>query len=157
MQQNGWLEYGTKGVCMERILFVVVSVVLTAFSANGVFAEKIYTIRDIRGRYVFSYQGEVSGSAAIAATGVLNADGKGNITDGVRMINVNGAPSTNTFSCTIVVEPNGTGSADCLADNPPPGFPTAESFNFVLHRNGRGFKFIATTAGIVVLGTGERQ
>jgi len=88
---------------------------------------------------------------------VLNADGQGRITHGVRMLNVNGVPSTQTFSCTIIVDPNGTGSADCLSDNPAPGFPAAESFNFVLHKNGRGFNFIATTAGTVVLGTGERQ
>ena len=142
---------------MKKILFVIVSLALTVFSVNGVFAEKIYTIRDVKGRYVFSFQGEIVGVAAIAATGVLNADGHGRITHGVRMINVNGVPSTQTFSCTIIVDPNGTGSADCLSDNPAPGFPAAESFNFVLHKNGRGFKFIATTAGMVVLGTGERQ
>jgi hypothetical protein len=142
---------------MKKILFVIVSLALTVFSVNGVFAEKIYTIRDVKGRYVFSFQGEIVGVAAIAATGVLNADGHGRITHGVRMINVNGVPSTQTFSCTIIVDPNGTGSADCLSDNPAPGFPAAESFTFVLHKNGRGFKFIATTAGMVVLGTGERQ
>jgi hypothetical protein len=120
-------------------------------------AGPVFTVGDVKGRYVFSYQGEVSGLAVVAATGVLHADGNGNLTDGVRMINVNGIPSTNTFSCTIIVARNGTGSADCVTDNPPPGFPAAESFNFVLHRQGRGFKFIATTAGIVVLGTGERQ
>ena len=150
-------RYGTMEVNMKKILFVIVSIALTAFSASSVFAEKIFTLRDVKGRYVFSYQGEVAGAAAIAATGVLTADGNGKITDGVRMINVNGVPSTNTFSCAILVYPNGTGSADCLADNPPPGFPAAESFNFVLHKDGRGFKFIATTAGVVVLGTGERQ
>jgi hypothetical protein len=142
---------------MKKILFVIVSITLAAFSASRVFAEKIFTIRDVKGRYVFSFQGEIAGVAAIAATGVLNADGNGRITHGVRMINVNGVPSTNTFSCRIVVYPNGTGSADCLSDNPAPGFPATESFNFVLHQEGKGFKFIATTAGIVVLGTGERQ
>jgi hypothetical protein len=142
---------------MKKIPFVIVSIALTAFSVNRVFAEKVYTLRDVKGRYVFSFQGEMVGVAAIAATGVLNADGNGKITNGVRMINVNGVPSTQTFSCTIIVYPNGTGSADCPSDNPAPGFPATESFNFVLHRDGKGFKFIATTAGTVVLGTGERQ
>lgn len=142
---------------MKKIPFVIVSIALTAFSVNSAVAEKNYTIRDVKGRYVFSFQGEVLGVAAIAATGVLNADGNGKITHGIRMINVNGVASTHTFSCTIVVYPNGTGSADCPSDNPAPGFPAAESFNFVLHQEGKGFKFIATTAGMVVLGTGERQ
>jgi hypothetical protein len=150
-------RYGTREVFMKKILFLMVAIALTVFSVSRVFAEKIYTIRDVKGRYVFSFQGEVGGVAAIAAAGVLNADGKGKITDGVRMINFNGVPSTHIFSCMIIVFPNGTGSADCRSHNPPEGFPEAETFNFVLHRNGDGFKFIATTAGTVVLGIGERQ
>jgi hypothetical protein len=142
---------------MRKIPFVIVSMVLTALSVQSGLAEKVFTVRDVRGRYVFSFQGEVVGVAAIAATGVLLADGNGNITDGVRMINVNGVPSTQSFSCTIVVFPNGTGSADCLSQNPAPGFPPVESFHFVLQQDGRRFKFITATAGTVVLGTGERQ
>jgi hypothetical protein len=150
-------RYGTMEVCMKKIPFVIVSIALTVFSVNQVFAEKIFTVRDVKGRYVFSFQGELVGVAVIAATGVLQADGNGKITHGVRMISVNGVPFTTSFSCTIIVFPNGTGSADCPSDNPAPGFPPVESFNFVLHQDGRGFKFIATTAGAVVLGSGERQ
>ncbi len=142
---------------MKKILFVIVAMAVTFLFGKELSADKIFTVRDVKGRYVFSFQGELVGAAIIAATGVLNADGRGKITDGVRMITVNGFPSTQTFTCTFVVHPNGTGSADCPSDNPAPGFPPVETYDFVLHDNGKGFRFIGTTAGTVVLGTGKRQ
>ncbi len=150
---------------MRKILFVLSAVAMTVFIVRAVSADKIFprpegkifSERDVRGRYVFSFQGEVVGAAIIAAAGVITADGRGNITDGVRMISVNGVPSTQTFTCSIVVHPNGTGSANCPSDNPAPGFPQIETYNFVLQDNDKAFKFIATMLGTVVLGTGERQ
>jgi hypothetical protein len=142
---------------MKKILFVIMFMAPTVFSLNGVFADKIFTVHDVKGRYIFSFQGEVVGLAVLAATGVLNADGNGNITDGVRMISINGVAATQTFTCSIIVYPNGTGSAECPSDDPLQGFPPVETYSFVLQDNGKGFRFIGTTAGSVVLGTGERQ
>ena len=151
---------------MKKILFVITAVAMTVFIVRAVSADKmfprregkIFSARDVKGRYVFSFQGEVVGAAIImAATGVLIADGEGNVTDGVRMISVNGVPSTQTFTCSIVVHPNGTGSAICPSNDPAPGFPPIETFSFVLQDNGKGFRFIGTTLNMVVQGTGERQ
>jgi hypothetical protein len=150
---------------MKKILFVIMFMAPTVFSVNWVFADKIFTLRDVKGRYIFSFQGEVVEAvmvgavvveAVVVATGVLTADGKGNITDGVRMISINGVPATQTFTCSIIVHPNGTGSAECPLDDPGE-ISSVETYNFVLQDNGKGFRFIGTTAGSVVSGTGERQ
>jgi hypothetical protein len=142
---------------MKKILFVSTAMAVTVLFAQAIFADKVFTVRDVKGRYVFSFQGELVGVALVAATGVIKADGKGNVTDGVRMITVNGVPATETFTCSITVQPNGTGAAVCPADNPAPGFPEVETYNFVLQDRGKGFRFIGTTAGTVIFGSGERQ
>lgn len=123
----------------------------------AVFAEKSFSESDVKGRYGFSFQGEVLGVAPVAATGTMVADGKGSITDAVRTINVGGVPTTETFSCTLTVNANGTGSAVCPLDDPAPGFPPVETFDFVLEDKGKAFRFVGTTPGIVVLGSGARQ
>ena len=142
---------------MKKLGYVIATVALTVLLIGPVSADKSFSVRDVKGRYVFSFQGEVPGVAVFAATGVIVADGKGSITEGVRMITVNGVPSTGTFTCSITVHPNGTGSAACPADNPTPGFPAVETYGFVLSENGRSFRFVGTTQGLVILGSGERQ
>ena len=142
---------------MKKLGYVIATVALTVLLIEPVSADKSFSVRDVKGRYVFSFQGEMPGVAVFAATGVIVADGKGSITEGVRMITVNGMPSTGTFTCSITVHPNGTGSAVCPADNPTLGFPAVETYSFVLSENGRSFRFVGTTQGLVILGSGERQ
>ena len=142
---------------MKKLGYVIATVALTVLLIEPVSADKSFSVRDVKGRYVFSFQGEMPGVAVLAATGVIVADGKGSITEGVRMITVNGVPSTGTFTCSITVHPNGTGSAVCPPDNPIPGFPAVETYGFVLSENGRSFRFVGTTQGLVILGSGERQ
>jgi len=142
---------------MKKLAYVIATVALTVLLIEPVSAGKSFSARDVKGRYVFSFQGEMPGVAAFAATGLIVADGKGSITEGVRMITVNGVPSTGTFTCSITVHPNGTGSAVCPPDNPTPGFPAVETYGFVLSENGRSFRFVGTTQGLVILGSGERQ
>src|SRR4030095_8079797 len=78
---------------------------------------------DVEGPYAFSFEGTVIGAGPVAATGVVVADGKGNITSGVRTLNVSGFVAQQTFTCEYSVNPDGTGSAVCLLDNPLPGAP----------------------------------
>jgi hypothetical protein len=142
---------------MKKLGYVIATVALTVLLIEPVSADKSFSVRDVKGRYVFSFQGEMPGVAVFAATGVIVADGKGSITAGVRMITVNGVPSTGTFTCSITVHLNGTGSAVCPPDNPTPGFPAVETYGFVLSENGRTFRFVSTVEGLVILGSGERQ
>jgi hypothetical protein len=133
---------------------------LLLFAGNVVFADsnrKEFSVVDIKGRYSFFFDGQIVGVAPVAATGAFRADGKGNITSAVRTISVGGQPQTETFTCTLTVNPNGTGSAICPLDNPAPGFPPVETFDFVLEDKARAFRMVGTTAGIVVLGGGHKQ
>lgn len=157
---------------MSRLHFVylvfalmtpVVGGVITSSNAatndptDVVFRGKTFTEVDVRGAYAFSFEGTVIQLGSIAAAGVVVADGTGNIIDAVRTLNVNGTSVQQTFTCTYSVNPNGTGSASCPLDNPLPGAPTVESFDFVLEKAGRAFRLIGTTPGITVIGSGTRQ
>jgi hypothetical protein len=118
---------------------------------------KTFRDADVEGPYAFSFDGTVIGAGPVAATGVVVADGKGNITSGVRTININGFVAQQTFTCEYSVNPDGTGSAVCLLDNPLPGAPAVETFDFALERRARAFRLLGTTAGITVLGSGAKQ
>jgi hypothetical protein len=50
-----------------------------------------FTEADVRGAYAFSFEGTVIQLGPFAAVGVVVADGKGNIINAVRTLNVNGA------------------------------------------------------------------
>jgi hypothetical protein len=166
------VQNSTKEIYMSRVRFVylvfalmtpLVGGVLTSSNAattdrtEVVFRGQTFTEVDVRGAYAFSFEGTVIQSGSIAAVGVLLADGTGNIIDAVRTLNVNGTAVRQTFTCTYSVNPNGTGSASCPLDNPVPGAPTAETFDFALENAGRAFRLIGTTPGITVIGSGTRQ
>ncbi len=142
---------------MGKLRVSLVAITLSLATAAVALADKVFTNRDLKGSYAFSFQGEIVGLGPVAATGVLNADGNGNVTDAVRTISVNGVPVTETFTCTLSVNPNGTGTAICVIDNPAPGFPLVETFDIVLGKNGGDFRLVGTTPGVVVLGSGSRQ
>jgi hypothetical protein len=119
--------------------------------------EKRFRDADVEGPYAFSFDGTVIGIGPIAATGVVIADGRGNITSGVRTLNFNGFVAQQTFTCKYAVNPDGTGSADCALDNPLPGAPAVETFDFALEKKARAFRLIGTTPGFTVLGSGAKQ
>lgn len=127
------------------------------FATGKANADKAFSEKSVRGSYGFSFQGEIVGVGSVAAVGVLEADGKGNINPASRTININGLPIQQTFTCTYSVYPDGTGSAVCPLDDPLPGAPPEETFDFVLVDKAKGFRFAGTTPGIVVLGTGTKQ
>jgi len=118
---------------------------------------RMFRDADVEGSYAFSFDGTLIGVGPIAATGVVVADGKGNITSGVRTLNVNGVVAQQTFTCTYSVNPDGTGSADCALDNPLPGAPSVETFDFALEDKARAFRLVGTTDGFTVLGSGAKQ
>jgi hypothetical protein len=142
---------------MKMLAYEFAAMALTVFLIEPVSADNFFTVRDVKGQYVFSFRGEMPGVAVFAATGVMTADGKGNIIKGVRIITVNGVASTGTFTCSVTVHTNGIGSAVCPPDNPIPGFPAVETYGFVLSENGKSFRFVGTTQGLVISGSGERQ
>jgi hypothetical protein len=116
-----------------------------------------FTEADVRGAYAFSFEGTVIQLGPFAATGIVVADGKGNIINAVRTLNVNGTAVQQTFTCTYSVNPNGTGSADCSVANPLPGAPSLETFDFALEDGGRAFRLISTTPGFTAVGAGKKQ
>jgi hypothetical protein len=120
-------------------------------------ADRSFSERNVRGPYSFSFDGEIAGIGPVAAVGRLDADGQGNITDAVRTLAVNGEIVIQTFHCTISVNPDGTGSAECPLDDPLQGFPETETFDFVLEEQARAFRLVGTTPGVTVLGGGRRQ
>ena len=116
-----------------------------------------FSVADVIGDYSFSFDGQIVGIAPVAATGAFSANGKGKITEAVRTISVGGQTNTETFTCTLIVNPNGTGSATCPLDDPAPGFPEVETYDFVIEDDGDAFRMVSTTAGVVVLGSGRKQ
>ena len=142
---------------MKRLGLAIVLTAMALAPVSSVHADKAFTVGDIKGRYAFSFQGEIVGVAPTAATGMLVADGRGEITYAIRSINIGGVPVSETFSCTLTVNEDGTGSAECPLDDPAPGAPPVETFDFVLEDKGKAFRFVGTTPGIVVLGSGARQ
>ena len=140
---------------MNQIISSLAAVALSLTIAGTASAGKTFSVKDVKGTYAFSFQGEILGVGPVAATGVISADGKGNVTQAIRTISVNGTPVTETFTCTLSVNADGTGSAVCPLDDPT-SVPV-ETFDFAIEDNAKGFRLVGTTPGIVVLGSGRRQ
>ena len=143
------------------LLSVLFLVGANVYTINPAFADKdgnsrTYKLSDVKGRYGFSFQGEVIGVGSIAAVGTIKADGKGNIPEAVRTVNFLGTTNTQTFSCTYTINLDGTGSAKCPVDLPLPGFPPEETFDYVIEEEGKAFRIVGTTPGVVVIGDGHK-
>jgi hypothetical protein len=150
------LSNGEKEVQMRKLMVLLVVLTLNLAPSAVALADKTFTNGDIKGSYAFSFQGEILGVGPAAASGMFKANGRGSITEAVRTISFGGSV-TQTFTCTLSVNPNGTGSAECPLDDPIPGFPAVETFDFVLEDNAKGVRFVSTTPGFVVLGSGRKQ
>ena len=116
---------------------------------------KKYTESDVKGRYGFSFSGEIIGVGPIAAVGYIVADGKGNIPEAERTMVVLGAATTQKFSCTYTMQPSGMGHSDCMIDDAPAGTPP-EAFDVIMEENGKAFRLVGTTPGLVIIGEGHR-
>jgi hypothetical protein len=139
-------------ICGLITPFVVGLINSNAGTIDSLQRDKGRTFRDsdVEGPYAFSFDGTLIGAGPVAATGVVVADGRGNITSGVRTLNLNGTVAQQTFTCTYSVNPDGTGSAVCPLDTPLPGAPAVETFDFALEDRGRAFRLLGTTAGTTV-------
>jgi hypothetical protein len=121
-----------------------------------------FSVRDVKGPTAFAFDGFVAVGqvmAPAAAVGRFIADGKGNITDGVRTLVVGGAtpPLSATFTCTYTVDSDGTGAATCaVATTGVPG-TTTESFDFVIVQKGKEAFFTSTTPRSTLRGETKRQ
>lgn len=141
----------------NTLVFVCTLMSFLCAQLGTALADKGFSVKDVRGNYGFSFQGQIVDVGPVGAVGRITADGDGNVTEAVRTISINGVPVTETFTCTITVDPDGTGSAVCPLDNPIPGSPPVETFDFVLEDKARAFRIVGTTPGIVVVGSGREQ
>ncbi len=143
---------------MKLKIFSFVALMLTLPLAATAWAQRAFTLRDMQGSYAFSFQGFAFqpnvGYVPVAAAGMIKVDGQGNVTEGVRTISMGGLSAVQKFTCTLTLESNGTGSAICPLENPDLG---TESFSFALEDNVEGFRYVGTTEGAVVLGSGKKQ
>jgi hypothetical protein len=123
---------------------------------NSAIAGKQFGLSDVKGRYVFTFDGEITDVGPVAASGYLVADGNGNIFEARRTISTEFGAVTETFTCEVAVDADGMGSATCFLDESRQDPPPVEEFDFVIARDRQSFRFVGTTQGFVVTGTGHR-
>ncbi|MGE5155279.1 MAG: hypothetical protein ACM3ST_14870 [Bdellovibrio bacteriovorus] len=140
---------------MKNAAVVTMVVLLTVALGNDAVAGKRFDLGDVKGRYVFSFDGEINGGGPVAASGYLEADGRGNIYMAKRTISSQLGSVTETFTCTLTLDSDGMGSAVCPLDDPRPESPI-ESFDFVIAQDRQSFQFVGTTPGLVIRGSGHR-
>lgn len=135
--------------CVAVLMFAVACLVAPVAEAGGGFS-----VRDVDGQFAFAFDGFVTFGALVpvAAVGRFIADGRGNITDGVRTLVVGGIAVKQTFTCTYTVNPDGTGSAACEIAG-----ASDESFDFVIVDKKKEVFFTATTPGVTLRGAVKRQ
>ncbi|WP_437739647.1 hypothetical protein WME73_28970 [Sorangium sp. So ce302] len=154
MEQHSWKRTGPHRLAITSILLVAGALVFASTASAGRGRDHPgfgFTEADVRGRYVFSLQGEAGGTP-VASVGFFVADGTGNITLGRRTVSSEEGIDRQTFTCTYEVEDDGTGSAVCTIDD-----GTRESYDFVLERQGNAARLIRTDPGFVVLGEASRK
>jgi hypothetical protein len=100
-----------------------------------------------------------SGSVEAAADGQLEADGKGNISNAVRTLNVAGVVFHQEVSGTYTVNPDGTGSAEfTLITVDPAGIPdSTETIEFTITDQQSKLQAVGTTPGTVAKGLIVKQ
>lgn len=126
---------------------------LGAICMTPLFAQARFSPRDLRGNYIFSFQGTLVNTQTaqpipVAALGVMTFDGEGRIPRATRVLNLGGqivrASSTGTYSIT----PEGLGTATFTVTpmEGEPGIvpPTLEVFHFVLKNRQGGFAISAS-------------
>jgi hypothetical protein len=127
--------------------FLVFAVACLVGSIPAALADPRFSERDVKGPYGFSFDGFVAApgpttanTLPVASVGRFTADGRGNITDGVRTLVVAGGAVRQTFTCTYTVNADGTGHADCVVT---PQTPSDEHFDFVIVDHGDQAYFTA--------------
>jgi hypothetical protein len=85
---------------MKAVYASVATAALALSIGADALAGKTYSVKDVSGRYAFSFQGEIVNGGPIAAAGYLLADGKGNITEAQRTLSTPYGNVIETFYCT---------------------------------------------------------
>lgn len=111
-----------------------------------------YTLRSLRGAHGFTYSGTVAGLGAVASSGRIRFDGRGNLA-AAYTTSVGGTAFTGSFVGTYTVHQDGTGSV--LLSLPRLGLQARG--DFVLVDGGRGTFFTSTDAGFSVAGSTRRM
>lgn len=141
----------------SKLLFLCLT---TAICATSAFGQLRFSTRDLRGNYVFSYQGTLVNTQTalptpISAIGVMTLDGEGKITRATRHLSVGGVIVRASSTGTYTVTPEGLGTATFIVlplDGEPAIVPpTQETFLFVLKSRQSGFG----VSGTVRLANGE--
>ena len=155
---------------MNRSICTVITGILCFVCTSGLNADTKFRIKDIRGTYTFSFQGDIKDLGPVVAAGIIDIHWEGFAgaelaevdATGERTISFNGESFTNKFECDLTLDQKGVGKAKCVDD----GFviPLEEEFDFYIEDNGRGFRYVGTSfiyneesLGVTVLGTGRRQ
>ena len=134
-------------LCAVFSMFAVACLVAPVAEAGGGF-----TVRDVDGPTAFAFDGFV-GAVPAAAVGRFTADGRGNLTDGVRTLVVGANAFKQEFTCSYTVNPDGTGTAECKIT----GFPD-EKFDFVIVERKKEAYFTAIEPiGVTIRGATKRQ
>ena len=149
-------------VLVRSAVAITTTFLIAVAVGNSAFAGKRFDLTDVRGRYLFSFDGEIVGTGPVplpvAASGYLVADGNGSIYEARRTISSPFGVVTETFTCTLtlMVDADGMGSAECELDEARSGMPSIETFDFFIARDRQSFRFVGTTPGLVVSGSGHR-
>lgn len=146
---------------MKKQLLVILALLLLAvpfIGSSDAQGNRSCSDRDFRGGYGFSFDGHFlteNGALPVAAVGILNADGQGNVT-AVRTLNLNGQVFEQTAVGTYETNPNCTGTS--VFEIFTPGLPdTVETFTSNLNRRSGNIQFVGTDDTVVAQGTAWKQ
>ena len=141
------------------ILFLAVVVLFGLGVAPASYAKQgdNFSNADLKGDYSFFLDGFLTADGQlvpVAASGQVEADGDGNFTNAVRILNVGGVVFRQEASGTYTVNPNGTGSAELtVVTVDPTGIPdSTESFDFTITDHQSQLQVVDTTPGLVAKG-----
>lgn len=117
------------------------------------FAQSRFSARDLRGTYVFSFQGTLVNTQTaqpipIAALGTMTFDGEGKVTRAIRHLNLGGqivrASATGTYTMTADGLGTATFTVVPMEGEPPIVPPTQEVFLFVMKNRQIAFAISAS-------------
>jgi len=147
---------------MKKQLLVILVLLLMAVPLvgwSGHQGNRSCSDRDFRGGYGFSFDGHFLAGPGVtlpvAAVGILNADGQGNVT-AVRTLNLNGQVFDQTAVGTYETNPNCTGTS--VFEISTGEVITVETFTSSLNRRSGNIQFMGTDDDTVVAqGTAWKQ
>lgn len=148
---------------MKKQLLVILALSLLAVpfvGSSDAQGNRSCSDKDFRGGYGFSFDGHFLAGPGVtlpvAAVGILNADGQGNVT-AVRTLNLNGQVFEQTAVGTYETNPNCTGTS--VFEIFTAGLPgsTVETFTSNLNRKSGNIQFMGTDETVVAQGTAWQQ